>query len=131
MDKPTLSSVLDRPGDQLTVSAQVYYDSEKVFINGYRPDGEKWIRFGYDERIELSLPSLDKVFRRHGWTLAQPPVSQAGLVKNYILKRADGERRFSASQISVQAAERIEQDERMAQFAAWDEYRMEVLGANS
>src|SRR5690554_3791393 len=79
MDKPTLSDVLDRPGERLTVSAQVYYDSQLVFINGYRPDGEKWVRFGYDERIELSLPSLDKVFRRFGWQLAQAPVSQAGL----------------------------------------------------
>lgn len=118
MDKPTLSSVLDRPGDRLTVSAQVYYDSQLVFINGYRPDGEKWVRFGYDERIELSLPSLDRVFRRFGWQLAQPPVSQAGLVKNYILKRADGERRFSAQQISVQAAERRRQDDRLAELEA-------------
>lgn len=130
MDKPTLSTVLGQTGDNLTVSAQVYFDTQRVFVNGYRPDGEKWVRFSYEERIELPLSTLDQVFRKYGWAMGQPPVRQPGLVMYYMLVRSS-QTSYSANSISAQAKERIEQDERMAQFAAWDAYQMEVLGANS
>lgn len=131
MDKPTLQTVLGQRGDKLTVSAQVYFDSQLVFISGYRPDGGTWVRFSYDERIELALPALDQVFQKYGWALECRPVKQPGLARNYMLVRAGETNGYSALQISSEAQEKFEQNERMAQFAAWDAYQVEVLGANS
>lgn len=117
MDKPTLSTVLGQTGDNLTVSAQVYFDTQRVFVNGYRPDGERWVRFSYEERIELSLPTLDQVFKKYGWTMSQRPVKQPGLVMYYMLVRAESTG-YSTMQRSAQATERIEQDKRLAELDA-------------
>jgi hypothetical protein len=118
MDKPTLSSVLGQAGEQLTVSAQVYFDNQLAFINGYRPDGGKWVRFSYEQRIELPLPSLDRVFRRYGWALSQRPIKQAGLVMNYMLVRSVDSTGYSTTQISAQAIERRQTDDRLAELDA-------------
>lgn len=83
----TVKDIFTQPGESLVVSAQVYYDTKMAYINGYRAEGGRWVKFEFDERIQLPLARLDQLFVRYGWALAQRPINQPGLAKHYMLVR--------------------------------------------
>lgn len=121
---PTMREILTQQTPKIVLSADVFFSAGKAYVTGYRVDGGIWVRFEYDERIEIPIDLLDRVFAKYGWKLAQTPVKQPGFRINYFLER-NHDQVHSALEMNTEAKERRRFNEVVEQFRAFEEFKQQ------